>query len=121
MSIGSRYVREGNVKNWSIDRIILSYGASLYTRLILWMPIADPTAGFICYSRHALQTIDLTKVNFIGYAFQIAMKYSAWIHRLKVKEVPITFKDRELGTSKMSLRIVGEAMWGVLRMRWTIS
>ncbi|MFN0014322.1 MAG: polyprenol monophosphomannose synthase [Saprospiraceae bacterium] len=118
VAVGSRYVRSGHVKNWPWDRIMLSYGASLYTRLILWMPVADPTAGFICYRRKVLERIDLDKVRFIGYAFQIAMKFAAYTLRFQVREVPITFKDRERGQSKMSLRIVREAMLGVLQMRW---
>lgn len=118
VAVGSRYCRGGHLENWPADRIILSRGASLYTSLILWMPVADPTAGFICYRRKVLETIDLDRIKFIGYAFQIEMKYSA--HRLgfKVKEVPITFKDREKGQSKMSLHIIREAMLGVLQMRF---
>jgi dolichol-phosphate mannosyltransferase len=118
VAVGSRYCRGGHLENWPADRIILSRGASLYTSLILWMPVADPTAGFICYRRKVLATIDLDRIRFIGYAFQIEMKYTA--HRLgfKVKEVPITFKDREKGQSKMSLNIIREAMLGVLQMRF---
>ena len=101
-----------------MDRIILSLGASLYTSMILWMPVADPTAGFICYRRQVLQTMDLDKIRFIGYAFQIEMKFAAHSLGFKVREVPITFKDREKGQSKMSLKIIREAMLGVLQMRW---
>ncbi len=118
LAVGSRYCRGGNVENWPLDRIILSYGASLYTRLILWMPVADPTAGFICYKRAVLSAIDLNKIRFIGYAFQIEMKFAAYTLGFKVRETPITFKDREKGQSKMSLRIIREAMFGVLQMRW---
>ncbi len=118
VAVGSRYVRSGHVQNWPLDRIVLSYGASLYTRIILWMPIADPTAGFICYQRKVLESINLDKVRFVGYAFQIAMKFAAYTLGFKVCEVPITFKDREKGQSKMSLRIIREAMLGVLQMRW---
>ncbi len=118
VAVGSRYCRGGKVENWPWDRIILSYGASLYTRLILWMPVADPTAGFICYQREVLAAIDLNKIRFIGYAFQIEMKFAAYTLGFKVREVPITFKDREKGQSKMSLRIIREAMFGVLQMRW---
>ena len=118
VAVGSRYCRGGKVENWPWDRIVLSYGASLYTRLILWMPVADPTAGFICYQRDVLATIDLNKIRFIGYAFQIEMKFAAYTLGFKVREVPITFKDREKGQSKMSLRIIREAMFGVLQMRW---
>jgi dolichol-phosphate mannosyltransferase len=117
VAVGSRYCRGGRVVNWPLDRIILSRGASLYTSLILWMPVADPTAGFICYRRKVLETMNLDAIRFIGYAFQIEMKYTA--HRLgfRVKDVPITFKDRERGQSKMSLNIIQEAMLGVLQMR----
>jgi dolichol-phosphate mannosyltransferase len=118
VAVGSRYCRGGKVENWPLDRIILSYGASLYTRLILWMPVADPTAGFICYKKDVLAAIDLNKIRFIGYAFQIEMKFAAYTLGFKVREVPITFKDREKGQSKMSLRIIREAMFGVLQMRW---
>jgi dolichol-phosphate mannosyltransferase len=118
LAVGSRYCRGGKVENWPLDRIILSYGASLYTRLILWMPVADPTAGFICYKRAVLAAIDLNKIRFIGYAFQIEMKFAAFTLGFKVRETPITFKDREKGQSKMSLRIIREAMFGVLQMRW---
>ncbi|MBK9338068.1 MAG: polyprenol monophosphomannose synthase [Lewinellaceae bacterium] len=118
VAIGSRYVRSGHVENWPLDRIILSYGASLYTRIILWMPVADPTAGFICYQRKVLESINLDKVRFVGYAFQIAMKFAAYTLGFQVREVPIIFKDREKGQSKMSLRIIREAMLGVLQMRW---
>lgn len=118
VAVGSRYCKGGHLENWPADRIILSRGASLYASLILWMPVADPTAGFICYTRKVLATIDLDRIKFVGYAFQIEMKYTA--HRLgfKVKEVPITFKDREKGQSKMSLHIIREAMLGVLQMRF---
>lgn len=117
VAVGSRYCRGGRVVNWPLDRIILSRGASLYTSLILWMPVADPTAGFICYRRKVLETMNLNNIRFIGYAFQIEMKYTA--HRLgfRVKDVPITFKDRERGQSKMSLNIIQEAMLGVIQMR----
>ncbi|MGI9158261.1 MAG: polyprenol monophosphomannose synthase [Saprospiraceae bacterium] len=118
LAVGSRYCRGGKVENWPLDRIILSYGASLYTRLILWMPVADPTAGFICYKRAVLAAIDLDKIRFIGYAFQIEMKFAAYTLGFNVRETPITFKDREKGQSKMSLRIIREAMFGVLQMRW---
>lgn len=118
VAVGSRYCRGGHLENWPKDRIILSRGASLYTSLILWMPIADPTAGFICYRRKVLETIDLDRIKFIGYAFQIEMKYTAYRLGFKVKEVPITFKDREKGQSKMSLHIIREAMLGVLQMRF---
>ena len=118
VAVGSRYCRGGHLENWPADRIILSRGASIYTSLILWMPIADPTAGFICYRRKVLETIDLDRIKFIGYAFQIEMKYTAYRLGFKVKEVPITFKDRVRGQSKMALNIIREAMLGVLQMRF---
>ena len=86
VAVGSRYVRGGKVVNWPADRIILSYGASLYTRIILWMPVADPTAGFICYKRQVLQTIQLDKIHFVGYAFQIEMKFAVWLQNLPIIE-----------------------------------
>ena len=118
VAVGSRYCRGGKLENWPADRIILSRGASLYASLILWMPVSDPTAGFICYRRAVLNAIDLDKIRFIGYAFQIEMKFAAHSLGFKVMEVPITFKDREKGQSKMSLHIIREAMLGVLQMRW---
>ena len=118
MSVGSRYVQGGDVKNWSWDRILLSYCASWYVRLITWMPVKDPTAGFVCYSRQVLETIDLDKIRFIGYAFQIEMKFAAFSLGFKIKEIPITFADRVEGVSKMNTSIVSEALKGVFQMRW---
>ena len=118
MSIGSRYVHGGDVKNWSWDRILLSYGASWYVRLITWMPVKDPTGGFVCYSRQVLETIDLDKIRFVGYAFQIEMKFAAYSLGFTLKEVPITFVDRVEGVSKMNTSIVSEAFKGVFQMRW---
>lgn len=118
VAVGSRYCKGGKLENWPTDRIVLSRGASLYASLILWMPVSDPTAGFICYRRTVLESIDLDKIRFIGYAFQIEMKFAARSLGFSVKEVPITFKDREKGQSKMSLHIIREAMLGVLQMRW---
>lgn len=117
VSVGSRYTRGGKVKNWPFDRIFISYGASVYVRLITWMPVKDCTAGFVCYKREVLEKIPLDKVRFIGYAFQIEMKYRAWKLGFKIKEVPITFIDRKEGTSKMSKGIVKEAIFGVWKMR----
>lgn len=117
IAIGSRYCRGGRLENWPADRIILSRGASWYASLILWMPVKDPTAGFICYRRKVLETINLDRIKFVGYAFQIEMKYAAYSLGFKVREVPITFKDREKGQSKMSLNIIREAMLGVIQMR----
>lgn len=118
MSVGSRYVPGGKILNWPIDRHIYSRGGSLYTRIITWMPINDPTAGFVCYTAKVLKAINLNEVNFIGYAFQIAMKFTAWKLGFKVKEVPITFQDRKEGTSKMSGKILKEGMLGVLKLQW---
>jgi len=118
LAIGSRYVRGGKLINWPADRIFLSLGASLYVRFITWMPVKDPTAGFICYKRKVLETIDLNKVRFVGYAFQIEMKFAARSLGFRIAEVPITFTDRTEGVSKMSKGIVREAILGVLQMRW---
>ncbi|PQJ12208.1 dolichyl-phosphate beta-D-mannosyltransferase [Flavipsychrobacter stenotrophus] len=115
--VGSRYVRGGKVVNWPMDRIMISKGGAFYTKLITWMPVSDPTAGFVCYSRKVLATIPLDEVHFIGYAFQIEMKYRAWKLGFKIKEVPITFEDRKEGVSKMSGNIIKEAMYGVWKMR----
>jgi dolichol-phosphate mannosyltransferase len=116
-AVGSRYVRGGGVVNWPLDRIILSRGASYYVQFLLWIPVSDPTAGFICYTKEALSAIDLSAIQFVGYAFQIEMKYAVWQNRFRIAEVPITFKDRELGASKMSLKIIKEAIFGVFSMR----
>ena len=115
--VGSRYTKGGNVENWPWDRIFISKGGAFYTKLILWMPVNDPTAGFVCYNRKVLGTIPLDRVHFIGYAFQIEMKYRAWKLGFKIAEVPITFRDRKEGVSKMSSSIVKEAMYGVWKMR----
>lgn len=117
VAIGSRYTKGGKVKNWPADRIFISYGASAYTRAITWMPVKDCTAGFVCYHRKVLEKIPLDKVQFVGYAFQIEMKYRAWKAGFKLKEVPITFVDRTEGQSKMSKNIVREAIFGVWKMR----
>jgi dolichol-phosphate mannosyltransferase len=118
LAIGSRYVKGGGVKNWPGDRIALSKGGSLYTRMILWMPVNDPTAGFVCYKRDVLETIDLDEIHFVGYAFQIEMKFATWKLGFKIKEVPILFEDRKFGESKMSKGIVKEGILGVLKLRW---
>ena len=117
MSIGSRYIKGGGVENWDWYRLVLSYGGSMYTRLITGMRVKDATAGFVCYNRKVLETIDLDNIKFVGYAFQIEMKYNAYKLGFKLQEVPITFKDREEGVSKMSTSIVGEAIKGVISMR----
>lgn len=117
LSIGSRYVRGGKVKNWPLKRILMSYLASVYVRMILWIGIKDTTAGFKCYRRKVLEKINLDGVTFKGYAFQICMKYAAKKHGFAIKEVPITFIDREFGVSKMSTGIFKEAFFGVWKMR----
>ena len=118
LSVGSRYIKGGKVENWPFDRIALSYGASLYVRMITWMPVKDPTAGFVCYTRRVLEKLDLDKIKFIGYAFQIEMKFASRSLGFKIVEVPITFTDRVEGDSKMSKNIVKEAILGVLEMKW---
>lgn len=115
--VGSRYTSGGKVVNWPWDRIFISKGGALYTKMITWMPVNDPTAGFVCYRRKVLSTIPLDKVHFVGYAFQIEMKYRAWKMGFKIAEVPITFRDRKEGVSKMSGSIIKEAMYGVWKMR----
>lgn len=117
VAVGSRYVKGGKCENWPLDRFILSYGASLYVRLITWMMVKDPTAGFICWERKVLETIDLDTIGFVGYAFQIEMKYAAHTLGFKIKEVPITFVDRVVGVSKMSKGIIKEAILGMLFLR----
>jgi len=119
VSIGSRYVKGGGVENWPYNRILMSMGASVYVNFVLWLGVRDCTAGFKCYHRKVLETIDLDSIRFIGYAFQIEMKYSAKQLGFNLKEVPITFRDRVEGESKMSMGIFKEAFWGVLRMRFT--
>ena len=116
MAVGSRYVTGGKVENWPKDRIFLSYGASLYVRVLTWMPIKDPTAGFVCYKREVLEAINFDKIKFIGYAFQIEMKYAVQSLGFKIKEVPITFKDRIRGNSKITKGIVREGILGVFKM-----
>jgi dolichol-phosphate mannosyltransferase len=118
MAIGSRYVKGGGTVNWPWDRVLLSKGGSLYTRIITWMPVADTTAGFVCYKREVLEAINLDQLQFLGYAFQIEMKFAAWKLGFKIKEVPIIFEDRKFGTSKMHKGIVKEGILGVLKLRW---
>lgn len=117
VSIGSRYCKGGKVSNWPLKRILMSYFASVYVRLILWIGIRDTTAGFKCYRKKVLETIHLDAIPFKGYAFQICMKYAAVKHGFKVTEVPITFIDRQYGESKMSSGIFKEAFFGVWKMR----
>jgi len=118
MAVGSRYVKGGGFRNWSKYRLMLSYGASLYTRIITGMPVKDPTAGFVIYNLDALKKMDLDKITFVGYAFQIEMKYYCYSLGYEIVEIPITFVDRELGTSKMDMSIVQEGILGVLQMRF---
>lgn len=117
LSIGSRYCRGGKVKNWPVGRVLLSYFASVYVRMILFLGISDTTAGFMCYSSKVLESIDLDQIHFKGYAFQIEMKYAAKRKGFKIIEVPITFIDRQYGESKMSSSIFKEALFGVWKMR----
>ena len=117
MAIGSRYVTGVNVVNWPMSRVLMSWLASRYVRLITGMKIYDTTAGFICYRREILEKINLDKIQFVGYAFQIEMKYKAYLSKFKIKEVPVIFTDRTKGESKMSSGIISEAIFGVIAMR----
>ncbi|SFR38595.1 dolichol-phosphate mannosyltransferase [Robiginitalea myxolifaciens] len=117
VAVGSRYKKGVNVVNWPLYRILLSYGASFYVKLITGMRVHDPTAGFVCYRRKVLEALDLDQVRFVGYAFQIEMKYRAYRKKFKIQEVSIVFTDREHGQSKMSKTIIWEAIFGVLGMR----
>ena len=118
LSIGSRYVKNGRIENWPWSRVSLSKGGALYTRMITWIPVKDPTAGFVCYKREVLEAINLDGITFTGYAFQIEMKFAAWKLGFKIKEVPITFVDRQFGASKMNKGIVKEGILGVLKLKW---
>ncbi|RAJ13706.1 polyprenol monophosphomannose synthase [Arenibacter echinorum] len=117
VAVGSRYKKGINVVNWPLHRILLSYGASFYVKLITGMKVHDPTAGFVCYKRKVLETINLDSIKFIGYAFQIEMKFRAHLQNYKIEEVPIIFTDRIRGKSKMSASIINEAVFGVLQMK----
>ena len=119
LSIGSRYVSGVNVVNWPMGRVLMSYFASKYVRIVTGMPVCDTTAGFKCYRREVLETIGLDKIRFKGYAFQIEMKFTAWKYGYKIVEVPVIFVNRELGTSKMNTGIFGEAFFGVLQLKWS--
>ena len=121
VAVGSRYVKGGSTENWPVDRQIYSIGGSAYTRLISGIPVKDPTAGFVCYQRKVLDAINLSTINFIGYAFQIEMKFAAWKLGFIIKEVPINFVDRKIGASKMTKGIIKEAILGVLNMQWQSS
>lgn len=118
MSIGSRYISGVNVVNWPMGRVLMSYYASKYVQCVTGLGIHDTTAGFVCYRRHVLETLELDKVRFKGYAFQIEMKFTVKQCGFKIKEVPVIFINRELGTSKMNSSIFGEAVFGVMRLRW---
>ena len=118
VAIGSRYIEGGATENWPLDRLIYSKGGSLYTRIITGMPVKDPTAGFMCYKNKVLAAMQLDQISFIGYAFQIEMKFASWRLGFKLKEVPITFIDRKIGVSKMSKGIIKEAVLGVISMQW---
>jgi len=118
VSIGSRYSNGVNVVNWPMKRVLLSYFASKYVRFVTGMPFNDTTAGFVCYNRKVLETIQLDKIKFVGYAFQIEMKFKAWKHGFNIKEVSVIFTDRTLGESKMSKTIITEAIFGIIKMRF---
>lgn len=118
VAIGSRYVDGVNVVNWPMNRVLMSYGASKYVRFITRMPINDTTAGFICYRRKVLETIDLNTIKFVGYAFQIEMKFKAYLNKFKIVEVPVIFTDRKRGKSKLSGGIISEAIFGVVTMKF---
>ncbi len=120
VAVGSRYVKGGGIANWPKNRLYLSYGASMYVRVITGMPVKDPTAGFMCYHRSVLEKLDFDNIKFIGYAFQIEMKYKTYCHGFKIAEVPITFTDRVLGTSKMNSGIIKEAVLGVLKLKFSV-
>jgi dolichol-phosphate mannosyltransferase len=118
LAIGSRYVKGVNVVNWPMSRVLLSYFASKYVRLITGMPICDTTAGFKCYTREVLETINFDRIHFVGYAFQIEMKFKTWKYGFKIKEIPVIFTDRQEGTSKMSSGIFKEAVFGVIKLKF---
>lgn len=117
VSVGSRYKKGVNVVNWPLYRVLLSYGASFYVKMVTGMRVHDPTAGFVCYKRYVLESINLDSVRFVGYAFQIEMKFRAYLKNYKIEEVSIIFKDRVKGKSKMSSSIISEAIWGVFVMK----
>lgn len=118
VAVGSRYVSGVNVVNWPMGRVLMSYFASKYVRFVTGLPVADTTAGFKCYKKEVLQTIEMNKIRFVGYAFQIEMKFTAYKCGFKITEVPIIFVNRELGTSKMSGGIFSEALLGVIKLKW---
>lgn len=118
VAIGSRYIKGVNVVNWPMNRVLMSYLASIYVRVVTGMNIHDTTAGFVCYKRHVLETLDLNGIKFIGYAFQIEMKFKAYIKKFKIVEIPVIFTDRTKGESKMSSGIISEAIFGVISMKF---
>jgi dolichol-phosphate mannosyltransferase len=118
VAVGSRYVKGGSTENWPLDRKIYSQGGSAYTRIITGMPVKDPTAGFVCYRNKVLAAMNLDNIKFIGYAFQIEMKFASWRLGFKITEVPIKFVDRKIGVSKMTKGIIKEAIIGVFNMQW---
>lgn len=117
VAVGSRYKKGVNVVDWPLHRVLLSYGASFYVKMITGMRVHDPTAGFVCYKRHVLENINLDSIRFVGYAFQIEMKFRSYLLKYKIEEVSIVFRDRVKGKSKMSSSIVNEAIIGVLKMK----
>ena len=117
VSIGSRYIKGVNVVNWPLGRILLSYLASIYVRVITGMNIHDPTAGFVCYKRKVLENLELDRIKFVGYAFQIEMKFKAYLRKFKIVEIPVVFTDRVRGESKLSGKIISEAVFGVINMK----
>jgi dolichol-phosphate mannosyltransferase len=117
VAVGSRYVNGGEFENWPLSRKIISMGGALYSRLITWIPVHDPTAGFVCYKKEVLAAMNLLEIKSIGYAFQIEMKFAAWKLGFKIAEVPIVFKDRAFGSSKMTKGIIKEGIRGVLALQ----
>ncbi|MDD2793861.1 MAG: polyprenol monophosphomannose synthase [Sediminibacterium sp.] len=118
LAVGSRYIKGGKTENWPLDRQLYSRGGALYTKLLTWMPVQDPTAGFVCYKREVLEAINFDMISFVGYAFQIEMKFAAWKLGFTIKEVPITFRDRKVGVSKMNKGIIKEGVLGVISIQW---
>lgn len=118
VAVGSRYVKGGQTENWPWDRQLYSRGGALYTKLLTWMPVQDPTAGFVCYKREVLEAINFDMISFVGYAFQIEMKFAAWKLGFIIKEVPIVFRDRKIGVSKMNKGIIKEGVLGVISIQW---
>lgn len=118
LAVGSRYIKGGKTENWPLDRQLYSRGGALYTKLLTWMPVQDPTAGFVCYKKDVLEAINFDMISFVGYAFQIEMKFAAWKLGFRIKEVPIIFRDRKVGVSKMNKGIIKEGVLGVISIQW---